>query len=465
MQNSEIFDSLSTFDLKKIRRYQHVTKPSKLDHIPGGSGFPLLGHVPWILKDFHGWAKKNYKVHGPVFRAKTPLLDTAMLLGPKANSLVFKNEDNIFSNFLAWDNTFRGLFDNNLLERDFGDHKAQRKIMQKAFKRPALEGHIEIMNPSIRSGIDQWPQGKRIKAMDQTKQLLLDTGARVFLGLEMGQQSKIINQAFVEIVAATADPFRRKEIWFSPYAKGLRANQLLCKYIMDNIPSRRNKQDQDMFTQLCNIVDEDGNLLPDEVIRDHIIFLLFAAHDTSTSVLSSVLYLLASNQKWQDELRNEMFNLGVSDLRLEHIDSLAKTGLTIKEALRMYPPLAVLPRYALEDFEFNGHLIPANTVVIVSSLFTHYMPEYWSDPYKFDPYRFSPGRGEDKKDFFQYVPFGGGAHKCIGLHFAEIQGKIFLFHLLKNYQVKKGLTMTHYKHNNIPLTFPTNGLPLSFYKI
>ena len=93
------------------------------------------------------------------------------------------------------------------------------------------------------------------------------------------------------------------------------------------------------------------------------------------------------------------------------------------------------------------------------------MPEYWNDPHTFDPYRFSPERAEEKQDFFQYVPFGGGAHKCLGMHFSEVQSKIFLFHLLKNFRVSKDPRMTRYRYNNVPLTFPTDGLPLQFERI
>ena len=463
--DTDIIKSLSNFDLAKIREFQKRIKPSKLSHLPGGSGLPLIGHTYWFLKDSHAWLDQKYAKSGPVFRAKTPILDMVMLLGPEANQLVFRNENKIFSNFLAWDNTFRNLFDNNLLERDFSDHKKQRKVLQQAFKRPAIEGHMKIMNPELKKGIEQWSTGRTIKAMNHVKQLLLNVGAKVFLGLEMGPQADAINQAFVDIVAGCGDPIRRKEIWFSPYAKGVRASKTLCKYIMDNIAERRKVAGYDMFSQLCHMRDDDGKLINDELIRDHIILVLFAAHDTTTSALSAVLYALASNQGWQEELREEMFNLNKDVIEFSDIDGLQKTGWTFKEALRMYPALSVIPRYALKEFEFNGHRIPANTIVTVSSVFTHYMPEYWTNPHTFDPYRFSPERAEDKKHFFQYIPFGGGAHKCLGLHFADIQVKIFLFHLLKSYKITKSPKMTKYKYNNVPLTFPTDGLPLRFDKI
>jgi cytochrome P450 len=152
-------------------------------------------------------------------------------------------------------------------------------------------------------------------------------------------------------------------------------------------------------------------------------------------------------------------------MEFDDIKAMEKTGWTIKETLRMYPAVPAMGRQSLEEFEFDGHRIPANTPVVVSGAFTHFMDEYWSDPYTFDPLRFSPERGEDKKDFFQYIPFGGGAHKCLGMHFAETKGKMFLFHFLKNYRVTKSPRMMKYKFNYAPLTLPTDGLPLTFTKL
>lgn len=460
-----IHDALSSYDKPSIRRFQERTHAPDLSHLPGDRGMPGFGHLYWFLKDIHKWMNTQHQKHGPVFRFRTPGLESVFLLGPEANQLIFQNEGKTFSNFLAWDTVFDSLFDNNLLERDFNDHKANRKILQSAFKRPAIEGHMELMNPMLRDGIFTWQTGRPIKAMDHLKKLLLDTGTNVFLGMETGADSAPLNKAFSDIVAATADPFRRKEIWFSPYAKGVKARQLLCNYIMDNIPHRRKKPGRDLFSQFCQLRDEQGNLCSNEDIRDHIIFVLFAAHDTTTSALSAVLYALASNPQWQEELRNEIQSLNKDELVFDDVALLVKTGWTIKEALRMHPALAIMPRYALEEFEYQGHRIPANTIVTVSSVFTHYMPEYWSDPQTFDPRRFSPDRAEEKGHFFQYIPFGGGAHKCLGMHFAEVQSKIFLFHLLKNFRVSKDPSIKRYRYNNVPLTFPTDGLPLSFERI
>ena len=324
---------------------------------------------------------------------------------------------------------------------------------------------MALMNPLIKDDLATWPKGKTINSMNHIKTLLLNAGANVFLGSKTGENTDKINQAFIDIVAGTSDPIRRKAIWFSPYAKGVKGNKTISKYIFDNIKERRATESRDMFSYLCHLRDDNGELMSDTAIRDNLIFLLFAAHDTTTSALSAVLYALASNPDWQEELREEMLGLNKEFLEFDDIDKMEKTSWTISEALRMYPALHGMPRYALKEFEFKGHTIPANSNILVSAVMSHYMPEYWTAPYTFDPLRFSPERAEDKKDFYQYIPFGGGAHKCLGMHFAQVQAKMFLFYLLKSNRVSKDPKMTSYKVNRVPLAFPTDGLPLKFTAI
>lgn len=458
MNGGSISDALAQHDTRTARKYFNANRRPDISHLPGDWGLPWLGHVPAFLRDVHGLMDRHYARYGNVFIFHGPLNSGVMMLGPEANELLLKNENRQFSNFLAWDLTFRNIFDNNVLEMDFSGHKSHRKILQLAFKRPSIEGHIELMNPMLIKGLAELPVGRTFKAMPFIKRLLLNVGANVFLGEAVGKQTEQLNRAFIDMVAATADPFKRR-IPFSPYARGIVGRKVLTDFVHDNIEKKRATAGRDLFSQLCSLRDEDGRQFSDEEIRDHVIFVLFAAHDTTTSALSSVLFSLADNTDWQDIVYQEISGIGKDEIDHDDLDRMSNTSLVIQEALRMYPPLVMMPRYALCEIEFQGHRIPANTTCVVSSLFTHYMEEYWSNPRQFDPLRFAPGRAEDKKHFFQYIPFGGGAHKCLGLHFAQVQGKMFLYHFLRRYEVIKNPGQK-FKYNNIPLTFPTNGLPL-----
>jgi cytochrome P450 len=457
-----ITEALANHDIKTARRYFKAHGRPDLSGIPGDRGWPYLGHVPAFLTDVHKLLNRQYERYGEVFILNGPRTEGVFMLGPDANELLLKNENQLFSNFLAWDLSFADVFDNNVLEMDFSGHKRHRKILQLAFKRPSIEGHIEIMGPMIQREIADLPVGSRYKMMPFLKRLLLNVGANVFLGEQVGQQADALNKAFVGMVASAADPFR-KRIPFSPYMRGIAGRKVLSEYVYGNIDKKRASRGRDLFTQLTQLTDEqDGTRFSDEEICDHIVFLLFAAHDTTTSALCSVLFSLADNPEWQDRLVDEINGIGAEVLTHYDLDRMVDTTLVIQEALRMYPPLVMMPRYALREFEFKGHRIPANTACAISSLFTHYMEEYWSEPHRFDPERFAPERAEDKGNFFQYVPFGGGAHKCLGLHFAQVQGKIFLYHFLRRYRVTRQPGQ-RFKYNNVPLTFPTNGLPLTLH--
>jgi cytochrome P450 len=164
---------------------------------------------------------------------------------------------------------------------------------------------------------------------------------------------------------------------------------------------------------------------------------MMAAHDTLTSSLTSFVAALAANPEWQQRLRDEIAALGLAHdeaMSFEQLDSLPLTEMAFKEAMRLRPPVPSLPRRATRDFSFQGFAIPAGTAVGINPLFSHHMPEVWPDPDRFDPLRFTD-EAQRGRHRFAWVPFGGGAHMCIGLHFAYMQAKCFARHFLQNLSV------------------------------
>ena len=167
-------------------------------------------------------------------------------------------------------------------------------------------------------------------------------------------------------------------------------------------------------------------------------FLMMAAHDTLTSSLTSFVGELAAHPEWQSKLRDEV--IGARPRRrtrrrsFDNLEAMTLTEMAFKEALRMKPPVPSMPRRAIRDFTFKGYAIPAGTMVGVNPLFTHHMPEIWPEPEKFDPMRFTD-EAQRNRHRFAWVPFGGGAHMCLGLHFAYMQAKCFARHFLQNLEV------------------------------
>ncbi|MEX1668632.1 cytochrome P450 [Zhongshania guokunii] len=440
---------------------EYPRRPNRdLEHIPGDNGMPVFGQTFSFLRNYKALTEQRFNKYGPISRGNTLFQHSLTLLGPEANEIVLKNSEGEFSSMLAWNPLLDRLFPNGLMLKDAEAHRYDRKILQGAFKKNAIEGYLDTMNPHLEQGVINWPKGKEFHFQYAVKQLLLEVAAEVFLGVEMGEEASSVNEAFVDTMLASMAVVKLPipgTLWY----RGLRGRQHLENFIMAHIDAKRRGEGRDIFSQICHATDEDGKHFSDEAVRDHIIFLLFAAHDTTTSTLCSIVYALAKNPEWQQRLRNEYKALGKPQLDYDDLGELEDSKLVFKEALRMYPAVPAIPRRTLKDMDILGYHIPKNTAVAISPLFTHYMEEYWTEPNRFDPERFSKSRAEDKKHFYQWVPFGGGAHKCLGLNFAEIQTKLFLFHLLSHYQikVKEGYEMPR---SWVPLIFPADGLPVTF---
>lgn len=434
-----------------------------LDHIPGYNGLPIIGSTLEFVRDYPGLIDRMYKKYGKVYTLNLLFSKEIVLLGPDANEFVLKDEGKNFSSKLAWDLVLDELFPRGLMLRDAPNHRHHRKIMQVAFKKPAMESYIEKMSPALKDGMDHWPINKKFSFYNAIKKITLDIACDVFLGMQVNEDAAKVNKAFIRTVEASI-AINRWRIPGTVWYRGIKARKYLEKFIGEMVPSKRGGEGKDFFTQLCNAKSEEGEQLTDDEITDHMIFLMMAAHDTTTSALNTIMYELAKNPYWQETLYEEYKAIDKPHLTFDDMEKLEKTGWVFKEALRIHPPLPTIPRRSIKECEFGGYTIPKNTSVSVVPIHTHYMSEYWSDPERFDPMRFSPERAEDKKHFFQWVPFGGGAHKCIGLYFAEMQTKLFMYHFLRQYRVyvPRNYT-TDFQH--VPIAKPKDGLPIKIKKI
>ncbi len=433
-----------------------------LSSLPGTNGPPLVGHTLQFVLRTHDFVREMTARHGSVFRARVfghPVLHVG---DPDGVKTVLMDRDRNFSNRLGWQHAIGELFANGLMLRDFEEHRSHRRIMQTAFRAEAMRGYLDLMNPLIESGVKGWrpaaTNGEPLRFYLSIKKLTLDLAAEVFLGVPLGPQADRINQAFSDSVAASIALVKR-EVPFLAYRRGMEGRRFLEQFFFDLIDSRRAGDGADMFTQFCQATTEDGERYSDREIVDHMIFLLMAAHDTTTSSATSLVWALAQNQDWQEKLREEARSLPSGPLGYDDRDRLKVMELAFKEALRLYPPVPFMGRRALEPCEIAGMEVPGNSAVSVVSLITHFREDIWSAPREFDPERFSTQRAEEKQHTHAYFPFGGGAHTCIGMHFAILQVKAFLLEFLRRYRVR--LLPGHQEvMRPIPIPHPKKGLPV-----
>ncbi len=414
--------------------------------------------------DMLGGLRDTYEAHGNTATIRLPFIKFVYLFGPDANRRVLLDPERIFSARKPWMEIMGRIFPNGLLLLDGARHKADRKIMHSAFTRPALRQYAMQMNPIVESEIGSWTEdGKTIQAFPRIKALTLNMAAQIFVGIQLGPEAQRLNESLEDMVAASMSRIRLP-IPGTEFQRGLAARKFMAEFIGGRIASKRAGDGNDMFSRFCNTVSEDGSRFGDSQIIDHMSFLMMAAHDTTTSTLTSMLYELAKSPEWQERIREQALAFGDEPVRYDDLDRFEALRLAMRETLRLYPPLPVIPRVAEQEFGFEGFRIPEGAMVVISPLFSHRMPEWWDEPERFDPDRFGPERAEHERHSHSYIPFGGGPHMCLGLRFAETQIAVVIHHLVRRYRwsVRDDYTMPV---QQAPISKPRDGLPLTLERL
>ncbi|HWJ07949.1 MAG TPA: cytochrome P450, partial [Nocardioides sp.] len=410
-----------TRDLPAVRRGDH--------------GLPLLGRVTAYAKDPAALMRHQWESYGPV--SPFPFLGQTfvMLLGPDACEEALRNADKAFANEPAWGRLVGPFFHRGLMLLDGEEHHLHRRIMQEAFTRDRLTSYVEAMHPAIARGLDTWPGGDGFRCYPALKQLTLDIAADIFMGGASDTspaQMQRVNDAFIACVQA-ASGVVRADVPFTRWGRAYRGRAVLEDFLRHYLPAKRAARTDDLFSVLCHIEGEGGERFSDDDVVNHMIFLMMAAHDTSTITTSTMLQHLGQHPEWQERCRAESMALGDAPT-LAELERLTSLDLVMKESLRLRAPVPMLARRAVKDTVVQGVRVPAGSHVAVGVQFSHVMPDLWTDPERFDPERFGPERREDKAHRYAWSPFGGGVHKCIGLHFAGAEVKAILHRLLRTHR-------------------------------
>ncbi|MBL0114373.1 MAG: cytochrome P450 [Sphingomonadales bacterium] len=431
----------------------------EIDYVPGRDGWPLVGTTFEQLKDPHAFTRKMVDKFGHIYRTNSFGGRFVQLIGPEANELVLFDRDKTFSSEQGWGPVLNLVFPRGLMLMDFDKHRSDRRTLSIAFKPEPMKLYSDALNKGIAARVAEW-SGKTFAFYPAIKQLTLDLAAASFLGIPWGPDAQKINRAFVDMVQASIGVVRIP-LPGTAMGRGVAGRKFLLEYFGREVPKRRASDGEDMFSQICRATKEDGTLLSDDEIIDHMNFLMMAAHDTITSSATSMVMLLARNPEWQVKLREEFAELGVNgdDLPYDRLNDLVLTDYAFKESLRMIPPVPSLPRRAIKPFSFGGYDFPAGTYVGIQPAYTHQMAEHWPDPEKFDPLRFEPEQVKARHKY-AWVPFGGGAHMCLGLHFAYMQIKILMWHMLRNHRIDIGEGSGD-KWQAWPIPKPRDGLPIT----
>jgi cytochrome P450 len=411
-----------------------VPEDIALQPVPGDKGLPILGHTLAAATLPIEFLESRLETYGAVSWIRGFATPFVLALGPDASQEVLANNDHVFSQ--KGQEFFAGrFFTRGLMFLDFEEHHFHRRIMQEAFTRERLSGYLHSVERVCRAAVAALPADELL-VYPYLKRTLLDIATVVFMGEEPGPESRLMNKAFTDCLhAATA--VVRFPIPGLRWSAGVRSRRALEEYFHTNIDARRTSGGDNLFASLCRAHDKDGKQFTDDDVVNHMIFLMSAATDTSAAAATATLHQLALNPEWQDRVRAQSSAIiGDGRLDLDALDRMQTLGIVINESMRLFAPVPTLFRKTLADTSIQGLFVPADTMVVVAPMFNHYWPGLWSNPHAFDPERFSDARREDRSHRLAFVPFGAGAHKCIGMHFATIVVKTLIHHLLRGHRIE-----------------------------
>ena len=464
---------------------------------PGSFGLPWIGETLSFLRD-PNFALKRQQQYGSLFKSRIIGQPTVFFCGPKANAFLLADHAECFSWRGGWPDTFKTLLGESLFLQEGAEHRRNRRLLMPAFHGKALEGYFATMVALSDTYLADWERKRQFVWFAELKKFTFEVASVLLVGMEpsgMGESGGLESRN----QESGSQEFRRQDdraqieqlsAWFTdltnglfslpirwgptPYSKALRGRDRLLSYIEQEITNRRrllsNSQSAeasdlptDVLTLLLQTEDEGGNRLSEAEIKVQTLLMLFAGHETTTSMLTSLVMALAQHPEVLAKARAEQQAVmaGSAELTLAQIQQMPYLDQVLKETERQYPPVGGGFRKVVKSFDFNGYHVPAGWLALYRIDAAHRDEECYSNPAEFDPDRFSPERAEQKKFDYSLVGFGGGPRICLGMAFAKLEMKILAAQLLRRYcwQLEAGQDLTL---NPVPTLRPADGLKVTF---
>jgi cytochrome P450 len=439
---------------------------------PGETSFSL-GRTRRFADEPLQMLLEYYERFGPIFTLRLFHSNVVFMLGPEANHYMLVSNA---SNFLWRDGHFRdliGLMGDGLLTIDGDFHRRSRRIMLPVFHHDHVAASLSVITEETTRALDRLQPGSQIDLYAWTRRLAMRVAMRALFGVDPdGRRARAIDAAglFEEALAFYSSEYLLRVLRTrrSPWGRMQQAARELDKLIYQEIAERRTtgRRGEDILSLLLDASDEDGNTLSDLQIRDEVMTLLFAGHDTTTSTVSFMFYELARSPAIARRLRDEQDELlqrGPDGVIAPTSDQLTSGALTelemvLDETLRKYPPAWVGPRRAIEPFEFAGHTVPARAFVNYCSWASHHLPDVFPEPEAFRPERFTP-EAKAAMPKGAYVPFGGGSRTCIGMRFGQLEVRTIATMLLSRFSLSLADNF-QLQIRQMPTISPKDGLPV-----
>jgi cytochrome P450 len=402
------------------------------------SGWPLMRKpLPFL--------EKLFRDYGDVSRVRIMNLRICSIAHPEGIKHVLQDNHR----------NYRKSFDYNILARLLGQGLVtsegslwlrQRRLMQPMFHRQKVAGFSTMMAECTLEMLDRWrrrvARQEPFDVAPEMMRLTLQIVGRALLSMDLTAQADVIgrnmtiaNERFGNMGLSAFVP------WLPTpgNARFHHATRVLRKIVLNIIAERRRdgRDHGDLLSMLLAVRDEEtGEGMKDEQLRDEVLTLILAGHETTATALSWTWYLLSQNPEAERKLHAELDEvLGGRAASVSDLLHLNYTGMVIDEAMRLYPPVWAVGREALADDEIMGYRVPKGCNLLLSQWLAHHHPAFWENPNRFEPERFSAASATGRPRY-AFFPFGGGPRMCIGNLFALTEAQIVLATVAQKYRLR-----------------------------
>ena len=338
------------------------------------------------------------------------------------------------------------LLGEGLLTSEEEFHRRQRRLAQPAFHRQRINSYGSVMAEYAERAGERWRDGETLDVSAQMMRLTLAAVGKTLFDADVESDADEVGEALTEVMELfdyLMLPFAEllEKLPLPPQRRFLRARARLDSVVYRIIEERRlgGGDRGDLLSMLLLAVDEEGDRtgMTNEQLRDEMMTLFLAGHETTANALTWAWHMLSQNPEVERRLHEEVDAvLGGGRLpAAEDFAALRYTEMVVAETMRLYPPAWAIGRLAVEDHEVGGYRVPRGSLVLVCQYVMHRDARFFPDPERFDPERWTP-EAKAARPQFSYFPFGGGQRRCIGEGFAWMEAVLMLATLARRWRLR-----------------------------
>jgi sterol 14-demethylase len=404
--------------------------------LPGG--LPYLGHALEFRRDPVGLIERGRDRLGDIFAFRLLGRTVHALTGPAGNEAFFRAPDSVLSARAAYQFTVPIFGEGLVYDAPPELMDQQLRMVHPALRDDKMQSYARIIEAEVERHLDGWGDEGTVDLLAAMNEITIRTAGRCLIGAEFRRDlastfARLYHdlEGGINLVA-----FFAPHLPLPAMQRRDRARRAVVALMSPVIAARRanGTRSDDFLDALIEACGPDGEPLGEDAITGLLLALLFAGQHTSAVLATWTGVLILQHPEHIGPVLDELAEvLGRQGMTLAAVKQLVRLECCIKEAERLHPPLVMLLREALEDLEFQDHVIPAGDLALVSPAVSHRVAEVFADPHCFDPDRFAPPREEDRRTPYSLIGFGGGKHRCIGLAFAYQQVKVIWSVLLRRY--------------------------------